>query len=73
MGRPNKVKVCQTPVPVPPAQTAFPAPPRGRSSAHIFEAFYIFTIKFLKSPAHNFQTFQSGSLAQAMNNISNIF
>jgi hypothetical protein len=33
---------------------------RGRSSARIFYAFYIFTIKFSKSPARNFQTLQSG-------------
>jgi hypothetical protein len=40
-------------------QTAFSAP-RGRSSARNFYAFYIFTIKFSKSPTPNFQTFQSG-------------
>jgi hypothetical protein len=31
------------------------------SQARNFDAFYIITIKFLKSPACNFQTFQSGS------------
>jgi hypothetical protein len=30
------------------------------SPARNFDAFYIITIKFLKSPARNFQTFQSG-------------
>ena len=32
----------------------------GSSPACNFDAFYIFTIKFSKSPARNFQTFQSG-------------
>ena len=32
------------------------------SPARNFDAFYIFTIKFLKSPARNFQTFQSVGL-----------
>jgi hypothetical protein len=33
---------------------------RRISPARNFDAFYIFTIKFSKSPARNFQTFQSG-------------
>ena len=33
---------------------------RRISPARNFDAFYIITIKFLKSPARNFQTFQSG-------------
>ena len=34
---------------------------RRISPARNFDAFYLFTIKFSKSPARNFQTFQSGS------------
>jgi hypothetical protein len=33
---------------------------RGRNPLYTFDAFYIFTIKFSKSPLRNFQTFQSG-------------
>ena len=33
---------------------------RGRNPPRTFDAFYIFTIKFSKSPPRNFQTFQSG-------------
>jgi hypothetical protein len=33
---------------------------RRISLARNFDAFYIFTIKFSKSPARNFETFQSG-------------
>ena len=33
---------------------------RGRNPPRTFDAFYIFTIKFSKSPPCNFQTFQSG-------------
>jgi hypothetical protein len=32
---------------------------RRRYQPHNFDAFYVFTIKFSKSPARNFQTFQS--------------
>ena len=32
------------------------------SPAHNFDSFYIFTIKFSKSLARNFQTFQLGAL-----------
>ena len=36
---------------------------RRISPARNFDAFYIITIKFLKSPERNFQTFQSGPYA----------
>jgi hypothetical protein len=46
---------------------------RQISQARNFDAFYIFTIKFSKSPARNFQTFQSGSTALNQYIINNTY
>jgi hypothetical protein len=44
---------------------------RGRNPPRTFDAFYIFTIKFSKSPPRTLQTFQSG-LSLAMANLMTI-
>ena len=41
------------------------------SPARNFDAFYIITIKFLKSPARNSQTFQSGVLHEEVRDSGN--
>ena len=46
-------------------QTLYSDPIILRSSTRIFYAFYIFTIKFLKSSARNFLTLQSGGMLYA--------